>query len=32
MLTKAYFRRGYAYESLEKLNDAKEDMIRVKEL
>ncbi len=32
VLAKAYLLRGYAYESIEKLNDAKEDMTRVREL
>ena len=32
MLSKAYFRRGLSYESLEKLKLAKEDMQRVREL
>jgi hypothetical protein len=32
MISKAYFRRGLAYECLEKLNDAKDDMQRVREL
>lgn len=32
MLAKAYLLRGYAYESIEKFKDAKEDMTRVREL
>jgi tetratricopeptide (TPR) repeat protein len=32
MLAKAYQRRGLAYEHLEKFQEAKEDMLRVKEL
>jgi hypothetical protein len=32
MLSKAYFRRGLAYECLEKLAEAKEDMLRLREL
>ncbi|CDW85227.1 rna polymerase ii-associated protein 3 isoform 2 [Stylonychia lemnae] len=32
ILAKAYLRRGFAYEHLEKIADAKEDMIRVKEI
>jgi tetratricopeptide (TPR) repeat protein len=32
VLAKAYQRRGYAYESIEKYALAKEDMTRVKEL
>ena len=32
MVTKAYFRRGYAYEILEKFSHAIDDMNRVKEL
>jgi hypothetical protein len=32
ILAKAYQRRGYAYEHLEKYAEAKDDMIRVKEL
>lgn len=32
MLAKAYQRRGYAYEHMEKYAEAKQDMIRVKEL
>jgi len=32
MLAKAYLRRGYAYEALEKLHEAKQDMLSVKEL
>lgn len=31
-MAKAYLLRGYAYESIEKLNEAKEDMTRVREL
>ena len=32
ILAKAYLGRGYAYETLEKFADAKEDMTRVREL
>ena len=32
VLAKAYLLRGYAYESIEKLKEAKEDMTRVREL
>ncbi len=32
MLSKAYQRRGYAYEHLEKFSEAKQDFLRVKEL
>jgi tetratricopeptide (TPR) repeat protein len=32
VLAKSYLLRGYAYESIEKLNEAKEDMTRVREL
>ena len=32
VLAKAYLLRGYAYESIEKFKDAKEDMTRVREL
>ena len=32
IVAKAYLRRGFAYEHLEKYQDAKEDMTRVKEI
>lgn len=32
MLAKAYLLRGYAYESIDKFKEAKEDMTRVREL
>ena len=32
ILAKAYLGRGYGYEIIEKFNEAKEDMTRVKEL
>lgn len=32
LLVKAYLRRGYAYETLEKLNAAKKDLEKVREL
>jgi tetratricopeptide (TPR) repeat protein len=32
ILAKAYLLRGYAYESIDKFNEAKEDMTRVREL
>lgn len=32
MMSKAYQRRGYAYEHLEKFSEAKQDFLRVKEL
>jgi hypothetical protein len=32
LLTKAFLGRGYAYESIEKFAEAKEDMTRVREL
>jgi hypothetical protein len=32
MLAKAYLRRGFAYEHMEKLKEAREDLTRVREL